>query len=282
MFYGFMRFSLRFAFYTMPVRHPVMTAMLAQLGRMQTEEVRRLLGGDELPWALGRFYFTKGGKLKSIDVSRANPFLNQVTQMQFDKGARGALLSALRVLPPMYVTLANIAFGKSSFDDKPYATGGRTRQKTEQEGITSGQAGRIFLGEMLRLSAIYRAAEKSAEGGGAYGADSLLGDRPTKYKRADVVAGIRQSREDFKKQGGIGGSLKRDFLPLIPRDDFSPQIAAKIREGKGVKAPVKLTPAQQAEQAKLLDEARRAARAVPVEDSSKLLDEARRAAGLTP
>jgi hypothetical protein len=213
-----------------------MTSIIAQLGRMQTEEVRKLLGGDELPWALGRFYFTRGGKLKSIDVSRANPFLNTVTQARFDKGARGVLGTALRTLPPVYITLANIAYGKSSFEDKDYATGGRTRQATAQEGITSGQAGRIFLGEMLRLSAIYREAEKATEHGQPHGADSLLGDRPTKYKRPDVVAGIEQSKKDFDAQGGALGSLKRGFVPVIPRDDFSPRIAEKIREANGTAA----------------------------------------------
>jgi hypothetical protein len=229
----------------MPTRHPTMTAILAQMGRMQTEEVRRLLGGDELPWAMGRFYWTKDGKLQSIDVSRANPFLNQLTQINLNKGPRGVLLSALRVLPPYAVTLANLTFGKSSFEDRDYATKGRTRQKTAADGIGWEDGGRIFVGEMLRLSAIYREAEKAAEQGAPHGADSLLGDRPTQFKRADILAGIEQSREDFAAQGGALGSIKRGFLPLTPRADKSPEIAQKVRESRGQKKPAApLTPEQ--------------------------------------
>jgi hypothetical protein len=246
MFYGFLRFSLRFTFYTMPVKHPVMTSIISELGRLETEEVRTLLGGDELPWAMGRFFFTKGGKLQSIDVSRANPFLNQVTQLNTEKGPRAPLLAAMRSLPPYVVSLANITFAKSSFEDKDYATDGRSRQQTAKEGITTGQAGRIFLGEMLRLSAIYREIEKGVEQGAPHGADSLLGDRPTKFKRPNILAGIEESRAKFEDRGGFGGSLKRGFLPLLPREDDSKDIAQKVRESRGQKKPAApLTPEQQ-------------------------------------
>jgi hypothetical protein len=41
MFYGYLRFSLRFAFYTMPVGHPIMTAIMSDIGRMGAQEIKR-------------------------------------------------------------------------------------------------------------------------------------------------------------------------------------------------------------------------------------------------
>lgn len=54
----------------MPMKHPIMSSVITQLGRLQVEEVRELLGGDELPWALGKLYFNRNGKLESVDLAR--------------------------------------------------------------------------------------------------------------------------------------------------------------------------------------------------------------------
>jgi hypothetical protein len=40
MFYGYLRFSLRFAFYTMPIGHPIMTAIMSDIGRMGAQEIK--------------------------------------------------------------------------------------------------------------------------------------------------------------------------------------------------------------------------------------------------
>jgi hypothetical protein len=220
MFYGFLRHSLRFTFLTMPVKHPVMASIMGQLGRLQVEEVRELLGGDELPWALGKLYFSKDGKLKSIDLARANPALNAITGIRGPKDVVG-------LLPPLVVSALDQLYSKTSFRDRPFRVEGETQGRKSSE-YTAEQRARIVLDQMLGLAAPYRALEKATQTG-PQGDDSLLWDaRPTRYKRADIVASI--AAEEARRPRGTGRRLLQEFLPLVPREDRSPEIAASIRE----------------------------------------------------
>jgi hypothetical protein len=248
MFYGYLRFSLRFAFYTMPVKHPLMTSIIGQLGQLQTEEVRRLLGGNEMPFAMGRFYYTQGGELKEINVARANPFLNTVTELDLGRDVTDQLRNAIRFLPPVYVALLDQAFSKSSFTNKDYRVDGEPRGRSlgDYGALNRGQ---IFLNDMLRLNAIYREADKGKAQGVPQGDDSLLGNEPTQYKRADIVAGIEESRETFEDRGGFWGSVKRGVLPLVGQPSDAPEIAEKVRQARGTATPGK----PDAETQKLID-----------------------------
>jgi hypothetical protein len=232
MFYGYLRFSLRLAFYTMPVKHPLMTSIIGQLGRLKTEETRKLLGGDELPWAMGRLYFDSGGKLESINVARANPFLNTLTEMSPDLGVLAQGRNLLRLLPPAYVALLNQAFSKSSFRDRDFRVEGENRGRRSAEYGDTNRL-RIMFNEFARLNAIYRELDVASQGGISHGDDSILGDRPTEYKRPDIVAGRKADQERFEKQGGAAGSVFRGLLPLVPREDVSPEIAEKVRISRG-------------------------------------------------
>jgi hypothetical protein len=262
MFYGYLRWSLRFAFYTMPVKHPVMTAMVGQLGRLETQEVRDLLGGDELPFDLGKLYFTKGGKLKSVDLTRANPFLNAVTQTKVgEQGAvRGALAAALGVLPPLYGAAADVLFGKSAFRDRPLKVEGETTARPNKAGdrISDLQAIEIFGKEMFDLAAPYRAAEQVAAQGRPISDNSLLfRQRYTKFKdpqrRLEVLRG--------QKLLSTGQRLEQQFLPLVPQPSNDVEKAAAVRRARGHAAKatkVVLSPAERAETKALMGEAQHA------------------------
>ncbi|HUR86961.1 MAG TPA: hypothetical protein VMY78_16630 [Solirubrobacteraceae bacterium] len=223
-FYGFLRHSLRLVFYTLPARHPLIASLVGQLGRMQTAEVRRLLGGDELPWALGKFYTSKDGKLQSVDVSRANPALNTITSLRGPSSLVG-------LMPPLFTSLANQAYSKSSFKQRPYRVQGET-QGRKDTAYSAEDRTRIFVEEMLTLAAPYRAVKK-ATSTGPEGDDSslLLGRRPTKYKRPDIVASIK--REQERRPGSIGERLLLEMAPLVPRDDNARELAASIRQRNG-------------------------------------------------
>jgi len=223
MFYGFLRHSLRLTFYTLPAKHPLIASVVGQLGRMQTEEVRRLLGGDELPWALSKFYVVKDGRVKSVDVQRGNPALNTLTEL------RGPS-SFVSLAPPLFAALANQAYAKSSFRQRPFRVRGETQGRKDSEYSADDRL-RIFLEEMLTLAAPYRAVKK-ATSPGPEGDDSslLLGRRPTKYKRADIVAGIKRDQE---RRPGVGERLLLEMAPFVPRDDNSPELAAAIRQRNG-------------------------------------------------
>jgi hypothetical protein len=261
MFYGYLRWSLRFAFYTMPVKHPVMTAIIGQLGDLQTREVRELLGGDELPFDLGKLYFAKGGKLKSVDLTRANPILNAVTQAKVGEQGfiRGALAAGLGVLPPLYGAAADVLFAKSAFRDRPLKVEGETTARPNKTGgdrISDMQSLEIFGKDMLDLASPYRAAEQVAARGRPMSDNSLLfRQRYTQFKdpqrRLDVLRG--------EKLLSTGQRLQQQFVPLVPQPSDDVARAAAVRRARGIASKpvaVRLTPAQAAETKALMDEAR--------------------------
>jgi hypothetical protein len=228
MFYGFLRFSLRFTFLTMPVKHPLMTSIIAQIGRMQTEEVRALLGGDELPWALGKFYFTDDGKLKSIDLARANPTSNALTNLRAPKDVIG-------LLPPVFVMGLDQVYSKTSFRNRDFRVEGENQGRRDQPYGVENRL-RIVLDQALSLAAPYRALEKATQSG-PQGDDSLLFDpRPTEYKRADIVESLR--RQEAERPQDVGSRLRQEFFPLAsPKTDPGPEIAASIRQRRGERKP---------------------------------------------
>lgn len=235
MFYGYLRWSLRFTFYTMPIKHPVMTSIIAQLGGLNAREVQKLLGGDELPWALGKLYFTKDGKLKEVDVSRANPFLNAVTQAKIpEKGAvRGALLSALGFLPPIYTAALDVAYSKTSFKDRPVKVDSEstTRPNKAGQAITDVQALEIYAKEIAELAAPIRLLSRVRADGRPVSDNSLpfLHERYTTYKDRKIRLDVQKAREDLT----TGERVRNELLPFWPRPSRDPETAGKIRRARG-------------------------------------------------
>jgi hypothetical protein len=64
MFYGFLRYSVKFTLYTMPIEHPIVSSMLTQIGRLERDEQKKIFGADVPPWELGNLY-TKSGRSTS-------------------------------------------------------------------------------------------------------------------------------------------------------------------------------------------------------------------------
>jgi hypothetical protein len=46
MFYGFLRYSVKFTLYTMPIEHPIVSSMLTQIGRLERDEQKKIFGAD--------------------------------------------------------------------------------------------------------------------------------------------------------------------------------------------------------------------------------------------
>lgn len=227
MFYGFLRYSLRMAFYTMPVKHPLMTAIIANLGRMQTEEVRNLLGGDELPWALGRIYWDDNGQLKSIDLQRANPAMNALTQMRDVTQAPG-------MLPPVATAAIDQIFHINSYKDRPWAVHGKPKQHNPTSGdFGLGVRGRIAAESLLKTIGAYRIAE-SASMNGPQGDDSMLFDqRPTKYVQKSIKRSVDES---IKQQKAEPHRALTAAVGVLPHNSVDPELAARIRENEARKA----------------------------------------------
>lgn len=259
MFYGYLRFSLRFAFWTMPVEHPVMTAMLSNIGRMGADEIKELFGVPDtyqLPTSmLGRVYSGatpeevreyvesdgKRGKLPmSVNVGRMNPGLNALTQME---GAQ----QIVGLASPLYQVLADQLFEESSFTGRDFRINGQTTPAESQRPknyfgsfwstfIPGRPRNRIAMADLLGLIYPYRLATKTGIPAlgidaleGPQSDDSLLGSpRPMRYKDEDIKASIQRSIERERKSGAKG--LGPQLLPFTPTEDLGPVVIARERE----------------------------------------------------
>jgi len=218
MFGGFLRFSLRLAFKTMPVEHPLMTGIMGRLGQLQSEETRKLLGGDALPWQLGKYYWNDDGTLKSVNVGRLNPFLNQVTNISGVKDLGG-------ILPPFAQAALNQIYGTSMFTGKPFAV----RGGKDAKGMTLADRGRILLEQALGSTiAPYREWSKATAEGRPMGDDdsyllSLLGSprRPTVSSDADTQLGVERAVQRWRAQHGspTKAALEALFEPFKGQPD---------------------------------------------------------------
>jgi hypothetical protein len=163
LFYSFLRHSARTLLYVMPLHHPVVTALVGELGKLHKDEVQKILGPGPPPWAYGRVFFDKNGKLTAIDFTRASPVGNAVT----DVPAQG-LAGLGGLIAPEASPLLNMIYGQQ--------IGG---QKVPRNAFT-------LLNGLLSLSYPYRAASELHFGGKLQQPDSMpfIHERPQTRKSA--------------------------------------------------------------------------------------------------
>jgi hypothetical protein len=261
MFYGFLRFSLRFTLYTMPVKHPVVSNLLANLSRLHEREVRRLLGlkpGDPLPGGvLASFYYIKGGKLQQIPLQRLNPAMNVLTQ------GDTRLSNALLTQSPLVVAAFNQAFHKDLFTGDPHLVHGESTPRETKQNPKRYPAIDIpgFAGELSRLIAPLRTAEDIRLAGQkrSYGSNVLF-PKQVHYKSEpppDVAERLRKEalrslptkvlqaqlpvpRESFIKGFARRYAYEQKTGKPMPRGSSAPKTPAeklKAATNTGVKTP---------------------------------------------
>lgn len=249
MFYGYLRYSLRFTFYTMPIGHPIMANILGNVSRMGAQEIKDLMGvpnNYSLPTSiLTQTYFgdradAKKNTLRSLPLGRFNPFLNALTQLD-------GLQQAVGLVSPFYQIIADQAFEESSFTGRDWRIGGRpTPSESDRPrnyfGHTLGMLrpgsprNRIAVAELLNLVYPYRVATKTGIPGIVdplapnQSDDALLGSpRPMRYADPGAQKGVNQSRRAFENQGA-GRRLAGAVLPVFPQRTSSPAVVARELE----------------------------------------------------
>jgi hypothetical protein len=237
MFYGFMRFSLRMLLYTMPIKHPAVTATLGHLSRLQEEEVRRLIGEDiraaggklkgswegELPFgSLSSFYFMRDGRLRSESLARINPLYNSVIQsLSGALGGRENILGAAGSLSPVIGEAVAQLTGIEPFTGKPMKVRGPSTgplaeayKKQSWRGLEPNDwrwklntgagreiRGRILLNHVAQLFGPTRVAQQIGAGGQSVGEESFPWDRrPIYYSPEDDTPAERRSTADAKER----------------------------------------------------------------------------------
>jgi hypothetical protein len=239
LFYGFLRHSLRLTFYTLPVKHPLITAIGFQLGKMHEDELRKIFGVDVPVWEQANAFVKVGGKERKFDVSRLNPFFNA---LQF-QGPQ----SLLSLASPMASMTVDQLAKKNTVFDSPWRLDKSTA--FAEKGVPVGLSNRaqVVLEQLARLSPYYRLAEQTGIPGvakpmrGRQGADSsLFFPQPTQYKGEAALA----SNERLKaEQGGTSAKdfAQRSLLPFLG-EPAAPTIRSArdfaLRSGKSGPAPV--------------------------------------------
>jgi hypothetical protein len=230
MFYAFLRYSMRMVFYTMPVRHPIMTSILGKIGLMGAAQAKAALGDGTLPYQLGAWYYTKDGKDLKVDFSRANPALSALTQNNSVVGRLGS------VLPPVLQMATTQAFARTPF--KGDVKLNRSTQNVDwQNWGPDASRLKVLARDIATLYYPYRTAEKIAAGGRDISRDSLLiphGTRYTKYKRPDRI--LEEQQERAALAGPLANRIAREVLIGVPQPSLE-RSKNKRRKLGGKRAP---------------------------------------------
>jgi hypothetical protein len=231
MFYGWLRHSLRFLFYTMPVGHPIMTSILANIGRLGAREQKDLLGVPEnydLPLSVsGAVYSGTTDNLRSLPLNRLNPFLNAVTQLDQNQQVLG-------MVSPMIQMAADQWFEESSFTGHDWRINGTyAGQESDRSrnyygstlgllnpaayaipGLTEGKPrNRILERQVLNLAFPYRAWEK-AKLEPSQSDDALAwSPRSLHPKEEEARKGIAKARREWRKEGP-GAAVRKEVFPF--------------------------------------------------------------------
>jgi hypothetical protein len=230
MFYPFVRFSTRVALYTMPIEHPMVGGILAEIGNMEAEQREELFGEGSLRWTGGKIYLPGG---KAVNFTKLNPVGN---------AALGALqehrpAALLGVMPPFVGAMYN------QLSDEDYFTGSRQLyegdpSKAYAEGVGDLDLGdptrlRIAASDFLGLSSAYRGLNRMginpAQGfqhdpalEGYQGADSLaFSPRPVKFKgegsKEQKLKSAAAKRNEAVRQSN--DTWLQQFIPFLPENE---------------------------------------------------------------
>lgn len=232
LFYGFVRFSLRFTFWTLPTKHPIIANIATNLSRLHEKETRKLLGigqDDPLfPGTLASFYFRdKKGKLQELPLLRLNPTQNVLT-------SGDAVKAALLSMPPAYLALLNQGFDKDLFTGKAHKLRGESQARETKQNRKEYPAldpASFFEDSFLELFSAYRTAEKIRFRGRPQGADSIpfINERPTKFKDEDLKADIEASVKEESKRP-VGRYLLENLVVPLPRPSRDDELAQQLAE----------------------------------------------------
>lgn len=230
-FYPYLRWSLRLAFYTLPLNHPIRLSLIGQLSNLTAREQMELLGADsEDAFLLAGRYFEVGenGEIMEYSLRTLSPLGNAITE------ATGSE-QLLNLLPPLPVHALEQILKRDLFRNREWRIHG-TADREELENLTITDRGRILLGELINLPPILRDIARSKLPG-EQGNDTLFFDpRPTEFKDEDRQAEADARRES--EEGTALESLRRSQLRLVtPRRSNVPQAIERRRDGDGGSSP---------------------------------------------
>jgi hypothetical protein len=202
LFYSFLRHATRTLLYVLPLHHPLATALVGDLAQMHNDEVKKLLGGANLPYAYSRLFFDKNGKLTSIDFNRASP----VGSIGAEVGAQG-IAGVTGLIPPELQPVLNMLY-------KHTPTGAPVQ--TNLWSLLNGYGS---------LSYPYRMLGELHNGTTLQQSDSI----PFIHERPQVKKTAAAQKYQAAKEAALGPSSQQilaGLLGLFPKPDDTGVIAA--------------------------------------------------------
>jgi hypothetical protein len=206
-FYGFLRYATRMAFITLPLGHPTMGALVAQLGTMGAEDAKQIVGPD-MPWGIGALY-NKDGTI-AADFARANPLTGPLLSISKPEHLLG-LATPLASIVVSYILNQPVGLSDSAT--------GYVKQYTVK-GDPEDHAAGGFLGEdRLRIALrnvmglLTPAKEWQRYDGRQQSDDSLPWDRRYLQSHKPSIQLKIDAKNAAKGKDGVAG-LKHNLLPL--------------------------------------------------------------------
>jgi hypothetical protein len=208
-FYPYLRYSMKLAFYTLPLDHPVRLAILANLANLNMDEQRKLIGGTDADTylAAGRYFYRDAkGQMHEYNVRTFNPVGNVVTESQTSA-------DLLQLMPPAFTIALGQIEKRDIYRGRDWRVKGTAdRTAASDIGPLDGLLGttrwRVLAKQLIELPPLTREIAKYMLPG-EQGDDSLpFSPRPTVFKDP-----VRQAQADAKRQRdttSLAGRFLRD------------------------------------------------------------------------
>ena len=206
-FYGFLRYATRMALFTLPLGHPTMSLLLAQLGQMDAADVKKIIGPDQ-PWGLGALYNDDG--TVAADFTRANPLTSPLFNLDKPEDVVG-LATPLASIAASYIAGQPIGLSNSAEGYlKQFVVKGDP-QNHNIGGFIGKERLRIALRQVLGLAAPMREWDKFD---GAQQSDDSLPWSRRHLVGINPADRLKIATKNRTNDGGLKGLLHRE-LPLL-------------------------------------------------------------------
>lgn len=258
MFYGFLRHSLQFTLRTLPIEHPVRMGLLAQLSYQATQDVKGMLGVEDLDYRLlGKFYLK--GPIDVPFLGRVEPAKNGLLEVDLARAsvvgnffmeALSAPSTAYRIASstnPVIVPILEAMAGVNFYTGTPLRT-----STNPQISYNLGQWSTWFSAEGLggkaryvinrELTTFLRPLNILGQATSDYpfwrkGADSMVFDeRPYRYStEGDAFKEAARDIKRFRREqegGFLPRPVQRELFPFLPAPTGDPELIKFLEKQK--------------------------------------------------
>lgn len=228
-FYGFLRYATRMALFTLPIGHPYMGALVAQLGEMGQRDARAVIG-PKLPFGIGVLYNDDG--TIAADLTRANPAASGLFNINKPEDVI-QLATPIAGLLGNWVAAKPIALSDSTTGyDAQYSVNGDLKNHA-LGGLFSGARSRILASEALSLLSPY--VDWKKWDGRVQTSDSLAFSRRF-AQGASAGENAKIAARSGSTAGGLAQALHHNFPLLTPGLKTNYRLLEQQREAAQQKA----------------------------------------------